>query len=70
MEEADGGSLICEHLLKRNGAVYIAGGPKMAKCVKDEIVSSLGKELGSAKQANQYLAKLQRSGKFSVEAWS
>ena len=70
LEEADGGSLICEHLLKRHGAVYIAGGPQMAKCVKDEIVSSLGKDLGSAKQANQFLAKLQRIGKFSVEAWS
>ena len=68
--EADDSCLICQHILKRNGAVYIAGGPQMARWVKQEIVSSLGKELGSEKRASQFLVQLQRSGKFSVEAWS
>ena len=68
--EADDSCLICQHILKRNGAVYIAGGPQMARWVKEEIVSSLGKELGSEKRASQFLVQLQRSGKFSVEAWS
>jgi sulfite reductase alpha subunit-like flavoprotein len=71
LREADNGRLIAQHILERNGAVYIAGGPKMARAVKEEIVEALGKEFGgNEKQANQLLNKLQRVGKFSIEAWS
>ena len=44
---------------------------KIARAVKEEIVEALAKELGdNEKQANQLLNKLQRIGKFSIEAWS
>jgi sulfite reductase alpha subunit-like flavoprotein len=71
LREADGGRLIAKHILEKMGALYIAGGPKMARAVKEEVVEALGKELqGGEKQANQVLNKLQRIGKFSIEAWS
>jgi sulfite reductase alpha subunit-like flavoprotein len=71
LREADNGRLIVQHILERNGAVYIAGGPKMARAVKEEIIEALTNELGgNEKQANQLLSKLQRVGKFSIEAWS
>ena len=68
--EADGGRLIAEHLLEHNGALYIAGGPKMARAVKEEVIEALGAVLeGGEKRANQFLNKLHRVGKFSIEAW-
>lgn len=71
LREADGGSLIAKHLLERNGALYIAGGPQMARAVKEEVVEALAIEFaGDEKQAKMFLTKLQRLGKFSVEAWS
>jgi sulfite reductase alpha subunit-like flavoprotein len=71
LREGDGGRLIAKHILEKNGALFIAGGPKMARAVKEEVVEALGKELeGGEKQANQVLNKLQRIGKFSIEAWS
>ena len=49
----------------------IAGGPKMARAVKEEVVEVLGAALtGGQKQATQLLNKLQRLGRFSIEAWS
>ena len=71
LREADNGTLITKHLLQRHGAVYIAGGPRMARAVKEEIVEALGKDLpGGEKAATMFLNKLQRMGKFSIEAWS
>jgi sulfite reductase alpha subunit-like flavoprotein len=70
LREADGGNLLANHILNRRGAVYIAGGPKMARAVKEEIVEALAASLGSEKQANQLLSKLQRAGQFGIEAWS
>jgi sulfite reductase alpha subunit-like flavoprotein len=71
LREADGGTLIAKHILERNGALYIAGGPKMARAVKEEVVEALGKELqGGEKEASQLLSKLQRIGRFGIEAWS
>jgi sulfite reductase alpha subunit-like flavoprotein len=71
LREADAGTLISRHILERNGALYIAGGPKMARAVKEEVIEALGKVLqGGEKQANQLLNKLQRAGRFSIEAWS
>jgi sulfite reductase alpha subunit-like flavoprotein len=70
LREADGANLICNHILNHNGAVYIAGGPQMARGVKEEIVTALGKVLGNEKQAHLLLAKLQRNGRFNIEAWS
>jgi len=66
-----GRRFIARHVLERNGAVYIAGGPKMARAVKDVIVASLAREMGgNEKAAKQALTKLRRLGLFSVEAWS
>ena len=72
LREAGGGSgeLIVQHILEHNGAVYIAGGSKMARAVKDEIVEALTNTLGSEKTAKKLLNKLKRTGKFSIEAWS
>ncbi|KAL9185593.1 hypothetical protein ACHAXT_003370 [Thalassiosira profunda] len=71
LREADGGQLIASHILERGGAVYIAGGSKMARAVKDEIVEALGARLeGGEKDAKRLLNKLKRLGLFSIEAWS
>jgi sulfite reductase alpha subunit-like flavoprotein len=70
LAEADAGSLVASHLLERGGAVYIAGGPKMARAVKEELVEALKKQVGDEKRANRLLAQLQKAGRFSVEAWS
>ena len=59
------------HILERNGAVYIAGGSKMARAVKDEIVEALAARLdGGEKDAKRLLNKLKRKGLFSIEACS
>ena len=70
IREADDGNLIANHIINKNGAVYIAGGPKMARAVKQEIVEALVTSLGSEKQANHLINKMQRAGLFSIEAWS
>ena len=71
LREASGGELIVRHILERQGAVYIAGGSKMARAVKDEIVEGLSAVLdGGEKDAKKLLNKLKRAGLFSIEAWS
>ena len=71
VREADQGSLIARHLLENEGALYIAGGPQMARAVKEEVMEVLSKELpGGEKEAKAFLRKLQRLGKFSIEAWN
>ena len=71
LREANGGELIVQHILERNGAVYVAGGSKMARAVKDEIVEALAARLdGEEKDAKRLLNKLKRKGLFSIEAWS
>jgi len=69
--ETDSGSLIAKHIVENSGAVYVAGGAKMARAVREEIVECLGKVLpGGERDAKLLIKKLQRIGKFSVEAWS
>lgn len=71
LREANGGELIASHILEQQGAVYIAGGSKMARAVKDEIVEALGAKLdGGEKDAKRLLNKMKRTGLFSIEAWS
>jgi sulfite reductase alpha subunit-like flavoprotein len=70
VRDARGGSLIAEHILEHHGAVFIAGGAKMARAVKDEIIECLAKVVGGVKQAQGVLKTMQRQGKFAVEAWS
>lgn len=62
------GEKILHHLVQAGGHLYIAGGAKMARAVKDEIVELLDPHLGG--KATQFLAQLQRAGRFRVEAWS
>jgi sulfite reductase alpha subunit-like flavoprotein len=69
VRDAQDGTLIATHLLKKHGAVYVAGGAKMAHCVKDQLLECLAKEIGE-KQAAVFLKKLHRLGRYSVEAWS
>ena len=61
---------IVNHVLVKNGAVYVAGGPRMARAIKDVLLGSMAQALGSDQRAKQYLSKLQRDGHFSIEAWS
>jgi NADPH-ferrihemoprotein reductase len=70
VRDARGGSLIAEHILEHHGAVFIAGGAKMARAVKDEIIECLAKVVGDVKQAQGVLKTMQRQGKFAVEAWN
>lgn len=71
LREADGGELIARHILDRRGAVYVAGGSKMARAVKDEIVEALAARLGGGERdAKRLLGKMKRVGLFSIEAWS
>ena len=73
LREADEGqgALIVEHLLVNRGAMYIAGGAKMAQSVKEEVVEAIANVVeGGKKDAEKILAKLKRSGDFAVEAWS
>lgn len=71
LREIDDGSFIVHHVLERHGAVYIAGGSKMARAVKDEIVKALGAVLeGGEPDAKKLLNVLKRKGHFSIEAWS
>ena len=71
VRDADNGLLVAKHILENGGAVYVAGGAKMARAVKDEIIDCLGKHLPNGNQsAKQLIQKLQRQGKFSIEAWS
>ncbi len=60
---------LVDHIVKRLGAIYIAGNPKMARAVKDEIKAILAKEIGD-KEATRWIKMLQRLGRYSVEAWS
>ena len=82
LREADDGTLIAKHILESPcGAIYIAGNPKMARAVKQEIIEALtdvlvatpGTALATAaaaeKHANKILNKMQRMGRFSIEAW-
>ena len=64
------GTLIIDHILERNGAVFIAGSAKMARAIRDEIIECLGKVLGGTKEALAVLKAMQRKGIFAVEAWS
>ena len=67
----DQGLVIAKHILENNGAVYIAGGAKMAGAVKETIIECLGKYLPNGlKDARNIIIQLQRIGKFNVEAWS
>jgi sulfite reductase alpha subunit-like flavoprotein len=71
LRSADAGGNLIRHVLEKNGAVYIAGGPNMARAVKEEIVEAFTRTLGgNEKQSQQLLARMQRQGRFSVEAWA
>ena len=71
VRDTDEGSFIARHILEHGGAVYVAGGAKMARAVKEEILECLSRYLPNGlNDAKKLLQKLQRIGKFSVEAWS
>ena len=68
-EDPEGAKLL-HHLVQAGGHLYIAGGAKMARALKQEIVELLEPHFGDQNKATQYLAQLQRKGRFRVEAWS
>ena len=63
---------ILKHILENDGAIYIAGGPSMARYSKEELIEGTTRLLGEEdeKKANMLFKKLQVRGRFSVEAWS
>ncbi len=61
--------LLSQHVLHQDGAIYVAGSPRMAKAVKEVLAESLVAVLGDEKQVQRFLAQQQASGLFSVEAW-
>jgi sulfite reductase alpha subunit-like flavoprotein len=62
---------IARLIMEYGGAVYIAGGPKMARSVIDVIVESLSQHLQcEERESRKLLTKIQNQGLFSVEAWS
>ena len=71
LREANGGELIVRHILERHGAVYFAGGSKMARAANDKLVEALTNRLdGGEKDAKRLLNKMKRKGLFSIEAWA
>ena len=63
-------AMIVDHVIANGGAVYVAGGAKMALSVKEELVEILSEVLGGATQAQEFLKQLQKKGKYAVEAWT
>jgi sulfite reductase alpha subunit-like flavoprotein len=70
LRSADDGKLVEKHILEHQGAIYVAGGAKMARCVKEEILECLAKAVGGEKQASLLLKRMHLQGRYSVEAWS
>jgi sulfite reductase alpha subunit-like flavoprotein len=62
--------VIVKHILQDQGAIYIAGGAKMARAVKDELLEILGEAMGDDKTAQLLVKQFQRRGLYAVEAWS
>lgn len=69
-QEDPGGDKLLDLLLTRQGHLYIAGGARMARSAKEEIAELLAPHLGGETLATQFLSRLQRLGRFRVEAWS
>lgn len=67
---ANDGKLVEKHILEHQGAIYVAGGAKMARAVKEEILECLAKAVGGEKQAALLLKRMHLQGRYSVEAWS
>lgn len=66
-----GGEQLVRHIIDKKGAIYVAGGPKMARAVKETIFEFLSKEMdGGEKETQHLLIKLQQAGHYSVEAWN
>jgi sulfite reductase alpha subunit-like flavoprotein len=61
--------LLSQHVLHQDGAIYVAGSPRMAKAVKEVLAESLVAVLGDEKQVQLFLAQRQATGLLSVEAW-
>jgi sulfite reductase alpha subunit-like flavoprotein len=67
---ADEHEMIIHHVLVLRGAVYVAGGAKMARSVQQELLQILTQATGSASQSQLILKTMQRRGAYAVEAWS
>lgn len=57
-------------ILMSKGYIFIAGNPRMARCVKDKLIDILVKESdGDRRAAKTLFGRLQKSGHVSIEAW-
>ena len=63
---------MARHVSADKGVVYVAGGTKMARAVRNELVEILGERVtgGERKAAKQLLKKMTQRGTFRVEVWS
>ena len=66
---ANDGKLVQQHILEHGGAVFIAGGAKMARAVKEEVLECLANVVGE-KQSAMLMKRLNQQGHYNVEAWS
>ena len=70
-QREDESPFLYNHIIEKRGAVYVAGGSKMARAVKDEIVELLSKSSNlDEKRVRAIISRYQREGLFSIEAWS
>lgn len=69
LRAADEGKLVEKHILEGGGAIYVAGGAKMARAVKEEVLECLASAIGE-KQAALLLKRMNQRGQYNVEAWS
>jgi sulfite reductase alpha subunit-like flavoprotein len=64
-------SLLTRHVLVKKGTIFIAGGPNMARAIKEEIIEILTASFGGDEsKARQLCMRLQRTGRLRIEAWT
>ncbi|XP_044008739.1 NADPH-dependent diflavin oxidoreductase 1 isoform X2 [Aphidius gifuensis] len=63
---------LCWNLLEQGGQIYLSGSSKnMPKCVRDEFID-IAKNYGhlSTDEAEEFIIKLEKSGRYQTETWS
>ena len=69
---------VSDHVLRNHGAIYVAGGAKMARAVVDELTQILARAMANpmtpttthVKTAKALLQQRKKQGLFAVEAWN
>ncbi|GMI30586.1 hypothetical protein TrCOL_g4354 [Triparma columacea] len=65
---------VADIILRRKGALLIAGGAKMATAVAEEVARILGEKIGAGKDSKKVgrklLEALRKKGRYSMESWT